>query len=570
MGIYKKHVTATEFNETASLRDMKIKTIDDGSTWARIHWLDVIKDTTYFTADTADFSTEVNRFSRLKFVDKFASSMVTLTNLAPEINGVSGFPSNANAAANGNEGWRKYSDASLQLTGTTSAAETTLQSSSNCIPLVNGNKYYVRVEIKQSAKVGTAQIYLGGTSAGSITEPSFFSSKAVSAASTWTVASGVNTRTFPTGNHKFRLDFDNSKNAGTMCFDGLVIIDLTKCFGAGKEPTQAWCDANIPYFQGTITVDAANMSYKRWEFMLTYPHLNLHYNRLDYIASSGTQFINTGVTTNQDTKIEITASYTGAYSVYGAGQAYTNFTANASGGYFYYNGYDGGSSPIINYANNVHVFTQDKNVCYVDGVKVHTFTAASFTSPGNLFLFCRNNGSGGLNDAGGTVKIYSCKIYNNGTLIRDYVPCRLADGQIGLMDLLNKTFYGNAGTGTFTAGTVLYPTTLEKYNRWTQTDSPTGTAPGGYTPITTAWPAHAGALRKNNGGDAVYNCDNVGSTTWYAAIGQKANWSGGIPAADGTSQKETELWVRVDNLGPSYRALINEGNSMIGNQFYEY
>ena len=33
-----------------------------------------------------------------------------------------------------------------------------------------------------------------------------------------------------------------------------MIIDLTAAFGAGKEPTKEWCDANIPFFEGTQTI----------------------------------------------------------------------------------------------------------------------------------------------------------------------------------------------------------------------------------------------------------------------------------------------------------------------------
>ncbi len=33
--------------------------------------------------------------------------------------------------------------------------------------------------------------------------------------------------------------------------DGVFIINLTETFGAGKEPTKAWCDANLDYFDGS-------------------------------------------------------------------------------------------------------------------------------------------------------------------------------------------------------------------------------------------------------------------------------------------------------------------------------
>lgn len=41
--------------------------------------------------------------------------------------------------------------------------------------------------------------------------------------------------------------------------DGLMIIDLTEAFGAGNEPSQAWCDANIPFFEGEYTVEVLDL-----------------------------------------------------------------------------------------------------------------------------------------------------------------------------------------------------------------------------------------------------------------------------------------------------------------------
>lgn len=49
-------------------------------------------------------------------------------------------------------------------------------------------------------------------------------------------------------------------------------------------------------------------------------------------------------------------------------------------------------------------------------------------------------------------KLYSAKLYYNGTLQRDYVPCINPSGVVGLYDLVEGKFYGNAGTGAFTAG----------------------------------------------------------------------------------------------------------------------
>jgi hypothetical protein len=65
-----------------------------------------------------------------------------------------------------------------------------------------------------------------------------------------------------------------------MYFNGLMLVDLTESFGAGKEPTKEWCDKNIPYFLGTKTIQINDLNFGWYEFMLTYPQLSEDdYNR---------------------------------------------------------------------------------------------------------------------------------------------------------------------------------------------------------------------------------------------------------------------------------------------------
>ena len=52
-----------------------------------------------------------------------------------------------------------------------------------------------------------------------------------------------------------------------------------------------------------------------------------------------------------------------------------------------------------------------------------------------------------------SMKLYSCQIYDNYVLVRNFVPCyRKADNVAGLYDLVNGVFYTNAGSGTFIVG----------------------------------------------------------------------------------------------------------------------
>lgn len=468
-----------------------------------------------------------------------------------------------------------------------------------------------------------------------------------------------------------------------------------------------------------------------------------NYTWLDYLQSSGTQYINTGVIPNSNTRIVIKAQLDTPHSIYGVNQSGANFNitgSSSNGGVVYYYWGGGGASKMTNLFSEVHIFEQNKNICYVDNDIYHTYTNSSWAATAPIFLFGRNNGTA-LNDSG-TARIYSCQIYDNGTLVRDFVPC-LTNGTPGMYDLVNSAFYANAGSDNFKIGykgsgyqwleyiqntgieqintgypapegfiseaVVEYVTkaggyvlgshnivspwgrngfgvnglgywelgtgdscpasssqvalntkysikmssvkgnsyldvngsrlisttdstdrsagsiyifrnqyeqyhnsstsqiklyslkfwlpngtlirdfvpcispigkvglydkvtkrffgnngsgyliagpakeSLPLYNRWIQTSSPNSGSVSGFKPITTTWTAHNYGLRKH-GSSCVYNCDS--GDTWYAPIGQTVIWEGGIPAADGTMQLETELWVRTDRFSETPQASI--------------
>lgn len=151
------------------------------------------------------------------------------------------------------------------------------------------------------------------------------------------------------------------------------------------------------------------------------------YSVLSYIESTGTQYIDTGFIPNQDTRVvmELTNIVVSGKHNYFFG-ARTSTTSNAyffsynSGGY-YRSGYNTTNGTLDTSYTQSGIFTvdKDKEVTYINGVQAHSATYASFTSPGNLVL-------GAVNQKGtityGTIKIHSCKIYDNDILVRDYVP----------------------------------------------------------------------------------------------------------------------------------------------------
>lgn len=79
-----------------------------------------------------------------------------------------------------------------------------------------------------------------------------------------------------------------------------------------------------------------------------------------------------------------------------------------------------------------------------------SYTNSAFQSDYNMYLCALNNA--GETRWYSSIKMYSCQIYDNGTLIRDYIPALRSDGIAGLYDVVNDTFYASNGTSDFLYG----------------------------------------------------------------------------------------------------------------------
>lgn len=179
------------------------------------------------------------------------------------------------------------------------------------------------------------------------------------------------------------------------------------------------------------------------------------YTEVEYIQSSGTQYIDTGFKPNQDTRVVIDLQVSESHS----GEGHLCSARSASSGPFWILLYNNGkyttrygtqagtALPITD--RNRHVFDKNKNVTSVDGETVQN-NYETFSVSANLPIFCRLTGT--TADAFLSAKMYSCQIYDNGALVRDFVPCKNASGVAGLYDVVGGKFYGNAGSGSFAAG----------------------------------------------------------------------------------------------------------------------
>lgn len=181
------------------------------------------------------------------------------------------------------------------------------------------------------------------------------------------------------------------------------------------------------------------------------------YTKVEYLESSGTQYIDTGFKHNQSTRVVADFEcFSGSVhpQVFGAsGSSYGNSLLflgykDLSKFLSYYNG------TRIDYEADIsgrHTIDANKNIFTLDNETViASFDSATFTSSFNMYLFAYNNNGTATNLA--NVRIYSCQIYDNGTLIRDFIPCLNSSGTAGLYDTVNGVFYTNAGSGTFAVG----------------------------------------------------------------------------------------------------------------------
>ena len=182
-------------------------------------------------------------------------------------------------------------------------------------------------------------------------------------------------------------------------------------------------------------------------------------NYVEFIRSTGTQYVDTGFKPNSNTRaiIDMQLTKAGTYGIFGGRQAYKNkaFAFWVMADDEWKTDFGNGELRISssNTLNRV-IVDKNKNVCYV-GSSSYTNTSASFSSPSSLTLFAVKDGDGSVDDRMGSLKLYSCQIYDNEDLVRDYAPALDPQGVPCLYDKVSEEYIYNSGTGSFTAGPTI-------------------------------------------------------------------------------------------------------------------
>lgn len=188
------------------------------------------------------------------------------------------------------------------------------------------------------------------------------------------------------------------------------------------------------------------------------------FQQLEFIESTGTQWINTGVCPNTNTIIEIDLKFSGTFnpkngntSIIGCRDANDRISCNFGGQvsqsreiYFWI----GNSSSPVYRLNDLPIESRntltitsgsaayEKQTINISIMK--TGISVPFT------LFGRNTSGTVAPFNAYNMIVYCCKIYDGEKLVRDFIPVkRKSNEDIGLYDKVTKQFFANQGTGEF-------------------------------------------------------------------------------------------------------------------------
>lgn len=194
------------------------------------------------------------------------------------------------------------------------------------------------------------------------------------------------------------------------------------------------------------------------------PILPPEYQQVEYLQSTGTQYVDTGILLSDNyERVEVKLNVTSANN---RSRYFSSWSDSLNRGAII--AYGTSTNPL----GNIYVGSTDYSITNtaintdytIDltadnglltgsycGVNVNKSYNGSVVTGYKIGLFCEFNNQGASGQC--TAKIYYFRLHTSAGLQRDYIPCyRKLDNKPGMYDIVNDTFYTNAGTGEFTAG----------------------------------------------------------------------------------------------------------------------
>ena len=232
-----------------------------------------------------------------------------------------------------------------------------------------------------------------------------------------------------------------------------------------KEEEQEWKTTNNYSFiigeVGNYRVKIANNNTESNEKQIkaNASLLPSEFQEVEYIESTGTQYIDTGVIPTINTSMDIELAIT-TNDVNWSGSV-----LDASRGWFAVGGYNlnslvavfsvGSREGILDYPfdTNFHKFFISNGLQKIDNITSNnTISNYNGTMP-SIYLLGEHYTWVANPPLVGHQKIKYSKLFDNNLLVKNFIPCkRKSDNKPGLYDLVEGKFYTNQGTGDFEKG----------------------------------------------------------------------------------------------------------------------
>lgn len=185
-------------------------------------------------------------------------------------------------------------------------------------------------------------------------------------------------------------------------------------------------------------------------------NLPIGYTLCEYIESNGTQWIDTGIVGKSGVKSVIDmALMKGGASIplgcYSPQRCYlVSFNNDSSLRYGYVDWITSQFIPIIGERYVIETdFSIGNQLLRVDDKTIASSSIGTlFSNNHTIYAFAYNDG--GKPGDYSSLRMYSLKLYDNGILVRDYIPCMNANNVYGLYDKVNGVFYTSATDSGFT------------------------------------------------------------------------------------------------------------------------
>lgn len=182
------------------------------------------------------------------------------------------------------------------------------------------------------------------------------------------------------------------------------------------------------------------------------------YTEVEYIESTSTCYVSIGLKMNYATTvleldIEPKNYYEGEeyfFSVSGGSGKYVNVSRKSENimSYRYYGAYAKQFEKNVS-NQRIHVVYDGPSKEIRIGDSAFSIDTDDSTTLYNATIFSYNSGS---SSRAPISFLYGATLETDGTMIGHFIPCINPSGVAGLYDIIRNKFYGNAGTGSFTAG----------------------------------------------------------------------------------------------------------------------